>query len=54
LPILQLLFASDRISRRFELLHVNEVKHTVFFDEFRAATAAVLIGLIRRLLVTPM
>jgi hypothetical protein len=42
-PILQLLLASNRVLRRRKLFHMDEAKHAVLFDEFRAATSAMLL-----------
>jgi hypothetical protein len=42
-PILQLLFACDCFLRRRERLHMDKAVHTIFLDEFQAATAAVLL-----------
>src|SRR5260370_38277254 len=42
-PILQLLLARDCIPRRREGLDIDEAVHCVFLDEFRAATATMLL-----------
>ena len=42
-PILQLFFTCDCVSRRCERFDMNEAMHTVFLDEFRTMTAAMLL-----------
>jgi hypothetical protein len=42
-PFLQLFLTCDCISRRCENFHVDEAMHTVFFHEFRAMTASMLL-----------
>jgi hypothetical protein len=53
-PILQLLFTRDCLLRRRELFHMDEAKHAVLFDEFRATASAMLLQPNPELLVTPM
>jgi hypothetical protein len=43
MPILQLLLARYGFLRQCERLHMDEAVHTIFLDEFRAATAAMLL-----------
>lgn len=43
MPILKLLLACDGISRRCELLRMDEAIDPIFFDEFRATTTAMLV-----------
>jgi hypothetical protein len=42
-PILQLLLTRDGLLRRRELFHMDESKHAVLPDEFRATAGAVLL-----------